>query len=98
MARLIMVGTCPKCGQTVTSRYPFEIGVCPDCNPSTEIPLKLAIVMPARFQEAIEIVEKHSGIEAENLLSELLHQTSEALVRGLKIDKEKKSHPTIKIV
>lgn len=84
MAKLIMVGECPNCGALITSRYPFEIGICRCSNPAVQVPLQLAIVMPPRFQKAIEVVEKHSGITGEKLLTELLHELSEALVRGWK--------------
>lgn len=93
-----MVGTCPKCGATVTSKYPFERANCPNCNPLTEVELSLAIIPGKRIQRAMEIVEKHSGIEAEQFFSELLHQTVEALVRGLKIGRKRKKHLVVKFV
>lgn len=100
MTRLIMVGKCPKCGTQVTAKYPFQIGICPHCNPSTEVPLQLAIIPTPKIQRAIEVVEKHSGVTAEKFLAELLEETSKALVRGLEVDKKKKemSHPNIKLV
>jgi len=99
MAKLIMVGTCPHCGRTITSKYPFQLGLCHCKNLVVQIPLELAIIPVPKIQKMLEVVEEYSGIPAEQLVSKLLEETSEALVRGLKINKkEKKSHPSIKIL
>lgn len=79
-----MVGECPKCGKTITSKYPFEIGECHCKNPTVQVKLELAIIPAPKIQQAIEAVEKHSGIPAEQLVTKLLHETAEAMVRGWK--------------
>lgn len=85
MAKLIMVGTCPECGATVTSRYPFMIGECLCKGNPIEVPLEPALVLAPRHMKKIEKVSELSEVSVEELMDALLKEVREAVLRGLKV-------------
>ena len=90
MAKLVMVGTCPECGATVTSRYPFMIGECLCKGNPVEVPLEPTLVLAPRHMRKLEVVSKHSGIPLDKLADALLKEISEAVMKGLKVGRLKK--------
>lgn len=84
MVKLLMVGECPSCGKTVTSRYPFMIGECKCENPPVAVPLELALILPPRYMKKLEKVSELSEVPVEELTDALLKAVSEAVLRGLK--------------
>lgn len=85
MTRLIMVGTC-QCKNPVVqvvSKYPFELGVCPNCK--REVPLQLAILPAPKIRKALEKVSEASGVPVDQLAEALLKQMADAVKRGFTI-------------
>ena len=89
MAKLIMVGTCPECGATITSRYPFMIGECNCKGNPIEVPLEPALILAPRYMKRIQRVSELSGVPVDKLADALLKEASEAVLRGLKVEAHK---------
>lgn len=84
MAKLRMVGECPKCGAQFVRPLPCTHATC-DCQSAIAVTLEPAIILAPRQMKQIETVSKHSGIPIDKLTNELLAEASKAVLRGLKV-------------
>jgi hypothetical protein len=84
--RLVMVGTCPRCGKEHVRKPPVDAAACTCTMPEADavlVPLKPAIALSnreyAKFQRTAEL----AGVSVEQLVNELLVEGAKEKLNAL---------------
>jgi len=69
--KLVMAGTCEKCGKEILRPYPADTAFC-QCESLTTVPLELAVVLPESLYKKYERIASLARINTKALIRKVL--------------------------